>query len=896
MIKEMQGMKRNSGRSRSFILRFAGWVVLGSACVFGQSTFGSLTGTVTDPSNAIVRGAVVEALNLSTNGVRSMVTDAGGVYRIVNLDPGEYTVTVKAPGFNIAEHKSVPVPARETVRIDVQLVLAAGAATTVDVIATVAVSDSLTESDSKSGGEISSLALNFRATNTPSPIVVANLAPNVQPDSNGNISIAGQLPTATSFTMDGISTVEVRFGGPNKDMFPSVESIAEFRVNTAGNSAEYSQPTDITVVSKSGSNDYHGAGFWYLQRKDWNSPDVLSKVVANGDTDSYGATTSGPIWKNHTFFLFTYEGVRLDQNTAIVTTTPPMEWRSGDFSGSGQTIRNPLGGFAPFPNNVIPTPYLNPVSQRILATFFPNPSADIPSLSGPNFTRTFPGTYSSDGYDGRLDHSFGPNHKVFFRVTNKQITNAGAGGNSSYDPVLGTYTQPTNLENYTGSYNWIIGPNLINELRGGYTQADYSQIYPQAKQGDSILTALGITGLPGSPKNGLGGVPVFNFPTFFGGSSNPNGHPRVIKNGVLELNDNLTWIVGKHTIKAGGEFRKLNYQDNITFLNGDEYGDYYFTGAFTGGSSDANALGGMLLGIVDFANQAQNGPDGKPFGYHSGGFVQDEWRLRRNVALTVGLRYEVNTPFDDQTKQLGNFDTSYPGGRLVVQGAKGMSLVSPAWRAQVEQTFNVPFVTNSQVGLPITLRNTYHGNLQPRLGFSWNVDEKTTFRAATGIYSVPVLGAVNYSLLGVDTSNFAGYESTATSPLTFPNLFSSQSTNPGYPGYRRANPFDLKDPCVIQWTATIDREIGRGNLVRLSYTGSHAYNLIYSPNINQVAPNTSGWAALTATPELRAQNLLYPAFNEVLTRANGPSARYDALTVEFNRRFAKGLTVPIRKV
>lgn len=270
--------------------------------------------------------------------------------------------------------------------------------------------------------------------------------------------------------------------------------------------------------------------------------------------------------------------------------------------------------------------------------------------------------------------------------------------------------------------------------------------------------------------------------------------------------------------------------------------------------------------------------------------MQDEWRVRHNLAITAGLRYEVNTPFDDQTKQLGNFDTSYPGGRLVVQGQKGMSLISPSWRAQVEQSFTVPFVTNSQVGLPITLRHTYYGNIQPRLGLAWNIDEQTTFRVASGIYSVPVLGAVNYSLLGVDTSNFAGFTSTATSPLTFPNLFSSPSTNPGYPGYRRANPFDLKDPRVIQWSTTIDREIGRGNVLRLAYTGSHAYNLIYSPNINQVEPNTLGWTALTATTALRAQNLRYPAFNEVLTRANGPCARYDALTVEFNRRFAKGLT------
>src|SRR5262249_843276 len=306
---------------------------------------------------------MIEVKSESMNTVRSVQTGSDGVYRIVNLDPDTYTITVIAKGFNDAVAKDIQLPARETIRQDFQLSVTGATATTVEVRETPVATEDLTRSDSKSGSEIGSLALNFRASNKPSPIGVANLAPSVQPDSTGNISIAGQLPTATSFSLDGISTQNVRQGGPNTDLFPSVESIGEFRVNSAGNSAEYSQPTDITVVSKSGGNQFHGAGFWFLQRKDWNSKDALTGNINNGDADSFVATLSGPIFKNKTFFLFTYEGVRLDQNTSIQTYTAPSEWRAGNFAGSGQTIINPLNG-APFGGNQIPLTQINSIGQK----------------------------------------------------------------------------------------------------------------------------------------------------------------------------------------------------------------------------------------------------------------------------------------------------------------------------------------------------------------------------------------------------------------------------------------------------------------------------------------------------------------------------------------------------
>jgi hypothetical protein len=885
---------------------FAACAVFAGA-VFAQSTYSTLTGVVTDPSGGVIAGAKVEVISQSTRDSRSATSNEAGLYRFADVTPGNYDLTVSAPGFSDAQRKDLTLLAREEVRVDVSLRVGNAGSESVEVRGTPVVTEELTLSDSKSGDAINSLALNFRATATPSPLVVSNLAPLVQSDNSGNITVGGQLPTATSFSVDGISTQLPRYGGPNKDLYPSVESFAEFRVNTVGNNAEFAQPTDITVITRGGTNDFHGAGYWFFQRQDMNSEDQISHIVPNGDADTFGAVLSGPITipgvykgKDKTFFYFDYEGIRLDLNTLISTYTAPSAWRTGDFSGAGYTVIDHLSG-KPFPNNQIPTARLNATSVKAPPLFFPAATSNDTKLGSPNFVTTFPGTYQSDAYDGRLDHVFNSKHRVWGRVTQKNIPFTGTdvalgalgAGDSTYNPLMGSFSVDSNLTNIAGYYSWAISPAMVNEFRAGWSRGDFTFSYPQAAQGDSITQQLGITGLPGSPKNGLGGVPVFYIGDFMGGQTNPYGHPRVNKNDTVDFGDNFSLIRGRHSMKFGGEFRRVSYQDNITFLLGDEYGDYFFTGDFTSQgvtkNADVHGFADYLLGFVADAQQAQNGPDGKPFGYHYGLFAQDEWRIRNNFTLTMGLRWEINTPFGDETNQLGNFDRNYPGGRLVVQGTKGLSLINPLWKQAVGST---PFVTNDQVGLPSGLRWTYWENVQPRLGLSWKPakSDSTVIRSSFGIYSVPVMGAVLYSLLGVDTSYFADYPSTLTNPRTFPNVFAGNNTIAPHPSYRRANQYYLKDPRVIQWNFSIDHNIGFNTLARASYTGSHTYNLIYSPDLNQVAPNTWGYSALTATDALRQQYLRYPNFAEVLTRDNGPSMKYDALTLELNRRFGRGLT------
>jgi hypothetical protein len=884
--------------------------LLSATKIVAQSTYGTIVGTVTDASGAVVPGAKVEALNQATGGIRSVTTDSLGEYQFLNVDPGRYTITVTAPQFTLTKDENVILLARDTARSDIRLEVQGAQQSVVVEGGQSVVSEDLTESTSRSGAEIGSLPLNFRATNAPSPIESAALTPGVNQDQSGNLTFSGQLPTATSFSLDGISIQSVRYGGPSTNLFPSVEGIAEFRVNTASNSAEFAQPTDLTVVSRGGTNEFHGGGFWYFTRADWNATDGIGLFNPTLSADTFGASVGGPIIKNKLLFYFDYEGVRLDQDSLIATQTLPASWATGNFSGVGGgavpfVLTNPLTG-ATLNNAAVP---VNATSAKIISDFFPAPagpnagSSNI-DVTGNNLNTTFPGHYSANGFDGRLDYNFSANHHLFGRVTQHNITSTGtdateagalgAVGDESYNPDMGTFSTVTDATNVAISYNWIMKPSLVNELRGGYTRYNLDFSFPQAAQGNSIISSLGITGLPGPPVNGLGGVPVFYVASLLGGATNQFGHPRVQQNGIWEVGDNLSWSHGKFNTKLGVDFRRLNYRDNITFEVGDEYGDYYINGdqvcatAVLHAYPDACAAAQLVQGYLDEGDQAKNGPDGKPYGYHWDFFGQTEHKLRPNVILTVGLRYELNTPFVDATNQLGNFDylknSPYYGKLIYNQGEK----LSPAWVAAVGGMSR--FVLNTQVGLPPSLRYTDTTNIQPRLGLSWSPRSSTVLRAAGGMYSVPVLGAVLYSLLGVDTSNFGSYFPTGgPGSMTWANVFGGGAAGPppcptSCPGYRRANQWNLKDPRVIQWNAAFEQNVGFRSVFKASYIGSHTYDLIYSPDLNQIPANTLGYWAYRAV-----YGANFPNFREVLTRANGPSDKYEAFILEFNRRFGHGL-------
>ncbi len=856
---------------------------------FAQSTFGTITGTVTDPTGAVIPNATVLLTSRNTQSVRTVTTNAEGNYLVANLDPGLYGIQITVTGFGKSS-RSVELLARQTVRVDIRLETAA-TTEQVEIIANSAItSETPTIADSKSGREINELALNFRATRSPSPIVVATLAPGVQQDRSGNISVAGGQPYTTSYSIDGISTQSVRGGGAVRDLFPSVEGIAEFKVSSSNNNAEFGQASDLTTISKSGTSNYHGTGFLFHQNAALNATNPFGpvgadgrRVYAPGHANSFGGAISGPLslpkiynGGNRTFFFFDYEGVRRVDPQAINQIVPPDAWRTGDLSSLTTALKNPFTG-GTYANNKIP---VNPAAAKVLELLYERQNQTTgAAVNRPNFVTNVLSPYTVNGFDVRLDHGFGDKQKVFGRYTHKNVTNAGTDGGGSYNTKFGQYSALTEVRNLAGSYNWIIQPNLINEFRAGYTINNTIQAYTLATQGAQITQQIGLTGLPKPPE--LGGIPNFFFTdgSFIG--TNSTGRPHTTENKTWQFNDSLTWTTGRHTIKGGFDYQKLKFRDYLSFFAGDDFGEYAFAGTFTG-----NAFADFLLGLPVYTTYAANGPDVRPFASHYALFAQDDFRVSQKLTLNYGLRYELHPPFDDETNQLANFDRLTKGGRVLVQNEKGLQLVAPSFRVDIGST---PILLGKDAGLSSKLRQTDKNDFNPRFGFAYRPfnDNKTVVRGGVGVYTLTVLGSVLYSLAGIATSNAPVYPNAALAGggfrLQLPNAFPAGTTagSGGIPDFRRANQTDLTDPYSIQWNLTVERELWWNTGLRLTYTGSKTRNLIYSPDLNQVQPNTVGYDAVKATRP-------YPNFNAVLTRDNGPSAKYHAFTIELSRRFSNG--------
>jgi hypothetical protein len=888
--------------------------------VWAQSTYATVQGSVLDASGAAVPNATVTIIDENTGAKQTLQSAGSGEYRAFDLNAGTYTIKFSGPGFGEQSFTHQVVLARQVLRLDAHL--AAGAVSQqVDVMsgAAATVSDDATVSHSLSSGDIDTLALNFRASDSTSPLYVAALTPGVQTDPSGNISVAGGFSYTTSYSIDGISTVNARNNGPSANLFPSVEAISEFKVNSANNDAEFGQPSDITVTTKGGTNKYHGGLYEFYASSSFNASNPITQSKGHLTANDFGAYLGGPVLfsrkhgaEDKTFFFVDYEGTRRPEAGSINISVPSDAFRSGDLSAllttgcgggtyaidpgtgvavcssganAGQADRSQLYNFkagVPYVNNQLP---VNPTSAALIQALYPH--ATLPGNVN-NYQTNFPGSYTLNNIDVRLDRTITPKQKVWARFGGKDVklTGLDASGNTGYDPQNGVFVSAQKLRNVVGDYSWTISPKLLNEARGGYSLANFDSAYPLAAQGAAIIASAGITGLPTPPASG--GVPDVEFLDGSFVTANQDGRPHVTKNLTWNLSDQLTFVVGKHALKFGVDYQHYHFQDYLAFTAGDQFGDYAFAGSLTNPNGAGSAFADFLVGLPYYTDYSEDGPDVLPYAHSYGFYAQDSWKPMPNLTIDYGLRYEIHSAFNDSTDQLANFEPDFPGGRVVVQGQKGLAQVLPIFASSIGST---PIVTNQEAGLPDTLRYTYYGDVDPRLGLTFqpfmNEKRRTVIHAGVGAYTVPVLGSVLYSLAGVATSNYLLFPQTDTLSLQFPNVFpTGAGGQEGKPDFRRANAIHLKDPRQVQYNLQIEQEIGFGSVFRLGYTGSHTTQLIQSPDLNQVPANTLGYEAYVA-----ANGLKYPNFNAVLTRSNGPSAKYNAMTAEVERKYLKGLTL-----
>ncbi|PYU81645.1 MAG: hypothetical protein DMG50_15185, partial [Acidobacteria bacterium] len=396
-------------------------VVCLAAPGLGQTTFGTILGTVTDPSGAVMPDVVVTVTNQGENISREVHSDAQGNYQAENLKAGLYTVTVRATGFREVTTKDIVVAARQVVRADVKLVMGT-AAEQVTVVANPELINTESQSISSSfdSNEVLELPANYRGAGSTSPYNLLAYLPGVTGDGDGNITVQGAGTNQVEYSMDGISTEDIRSAGPQREMFISAESIAEMKVQGSGGGAEYGNPADITTTSKSGTNVFHGSAFEYFQNKALDAtrftvPQVQKPAKSAND---FGGSFGGPLWGKHTFFFGDYEAMRYRTQTVQPNTVPSQAMRNGDFSSLPGVTVHDLNG-TPFPGNMIPTSSFDPRAALILK-FYPLPNqGGVNNFAFDNYTINVPNPTLSDQFDIRIDHTINTKQSVFGRWSYK---------------------------------------------------------------------------------------------------------------------------------------------------------------------------------------------------------------------------------------------------------------------------------------------------------------------------------------------------------------------------------------------------------------------------------------------------------------------------------------------
>jgi hypothetical protein len=870
-------------------------LMISASTAFAQSTFGTILGTVKDNSGAVVPNASIKATNTDENASREVSTNGSGDYEFVNSRPGHYKVEVTAPGFKQFAATKLALAARQTLRVDA--ILAIGQATetvtvnaeTAGVIAT----DTQAVQSSFDGNTVLALPTNIRgsANGSTSPYWMLPTLPGVQSDNGGNFSIQGGLRQQSQFSVDGIATTEVATYGnaPLEEASPSVEDIAEIKVQGVGSPAEFMSLGDVTTITKSGTNELHGALFWYHQNAALNATPYGSQTKPSLVSNDFGFRLGGPVLipkiyegKSKTFFFVDFEGLRLPQTSTITDQVPTQDMRNGNFSGTGTTIVDPSTGL-PFPNNQIPADRISSIAQSFLTTLYP-----LPNAGGLNYVANHDATTTANQFDVRIDHYLTSKMSVFGRLSWKNRRIAVPEVLLAPDEHLSD-----NYRLLVTSWNWNIRPNLINEFRFGFTLNPATNSWPF--NGEQFTNSLGLVGIgPTFPFNGFPTLSIGSYSMFGAGFTN-----FVTKNNTDQWINNTTWTINHHTFKFGFDIRKITAKSPQDLSGFTDYGSFSFSGTFSG-----DPVADFLLGLPQNTAVENIPHDSNGFATHYGIYAQDTFGVTPKLTLEYGLRWDHHPAYADKYGNIANFDPNVPlSGRVIFPDGTGNEL-SPAFL----QSFNAcpqlnstvgpsangapctPVFDNSHAHVPAGLRQA-PGRFVPRFGFAYRPfsNDKTVVRGGFGIYNSVTLGGpfTNMASLQNNLAQFNNVSPTGGPIFQWPQIGapSAGQTNPlGSAQFNKTVQINWKEPYTMQWNLSIERDLGFDTGLRVSYIGQGTRDLVWLPNVNQ-SPNSTTFYVnqpLSSRP--------FPNWGFITAQNVGATQNYNSLQVELSHRTRHGLT------
>jgi hypothetical protein len=839
-----------------------------------QIVTATLVGRVTDQSGAAVADAKITVVDVATGLERSVVSGVSGDYSIPLLPIGAYQLTAEKAGFGKAVVSGITLEVEQTPRVDVALTVGTRTESVEVTTATqlmqtdtsdigTVVDNSEMEDIPLDGRKLLDLNLldagaarlsNFR--NDPAGAKSQDLG-GAGMSFNGT-SVDGNVYMVDGLQDEGMQTTHMTYQ-------PTLESIQEFKQesNQYDATSGFGGGAQINVVTKSGTNSFHGIAYDYLQNDLLDADNFFAPEREENTQNQFGGVLGGPIIKDNTFFFFSYEGTRIREDLTALYSVPSEIERTGDFSGAG-TIYDPSTTAAdpanpgqytrtPFPGNIIPANEISPIAAKALNLLWP-----APNLPGDfnNLLASPERIENSNQYMVRVDHRFNNSQTLFgryTRYTNQKLLNSFSALPDNFDIV----NNPAS--SLAVGYVWVISPRMVNELRAGWSSW-HQVLEPADGRAGTKIDWHALLGLA-APPNGVAAIQLGK-PTLsiagYGSTGGQVGSPNDRNDGNYQVVDNLSFTKGNHQMSIGGAGHF--WRETQAGINLFVRGDYQAAALYTANPEVAgtgNALADFLLGDLS-GTLGGDGFASNPYSRNLyGTYFQDNWNVSSKLTLNLGVRYEYFGPWSDPNNNLTFF--SFP-------------------TAQFVSTHEI-----EEQGLPSSSYTVSKHNFAPRVGLAWRPfgNTKTVVRTGFGMFYLPHQNL--FELLGLNPNPTSGYVSWIPNPI-FPNLtladpFPTALGTLGTPSGYAMQPH-WNTPYNMQWSLFVQQELAKDLSLEVGYVGTRGVHLEQGPDINAALPG----------PGTIESRQLYPGIGSLNVSESLGESWYNGLEVNLERKWQSGFS------
>ena len=816
-----------------------------SAPALAQTITGSINGNVTDQGGAVVANAQVAAKNVATGVETRTVTNGAGDYNLRFLQIGQYVVTIQQQGFTAQQVGPITLEVDQAAKVDAKLAVGSEA-TTVKVsseLQPILDADNSTIATTFTASTVENLPLNGRNFSSITQFLPGSVASSPRGMLGGNalerntnstgesglVSINGNRTQTNDYLLDGVEINETINNLIGYNVSP--DAIGNLTVITSNADAEYGNVNggEVLSVIKSGTNQLHGTAFAFLQNQNLNANSWLNNFSGNPKQPFtqtiFGGTLGGPILRDKLFFFVDYEGARYHQGGTQTASVIPLAMRNGDFSAVNYPLYHYVqgSGLVAYPNNQIPI--TSPAAQYLFAhpELYPQPNkAAANNTFGvlSNYQGAYRNRIYNDQGDVKIDYTLGQHDSIMGRYSQSN-----AGDAQTQAPLLIIFPTASQYPYKGVAINWVhtFSPSIVNEARGGYSRVRWIQGQPVdytgafGTNGNNLLGINATQPYPGFAALAFNANPNFiptatNIPTTIG---TPGGASNLI-DGTFTYADNLTIEAGKQTFKMGVEI--LRYQQN-NFYPGDAgaMGEFGYSGIFSGGTA------GQGYPVADFVtDQAAAAAVGAVVGrtgqrqYRDAAFFQDDYKLTRNLTANLGLRYEYDQPIYEVNNKEANVDLA-------------TGLVYVAGQAGADRIF----------GDSHALYHPVYTNFMPRVGFSWQPQQRIVFRGGYGITNYLEGTGANLRLTfnppfqgSFNEKAFTPTQTSAGTPIT---LAAGLPTGSGAP-ITQYSAWDshLRPAFIQEFTFSNEIELDNQTSVSMAYLGQLGQHLIDARAANQI--------------------------------------------------------------